>query len=136
MHMSSEQLKRSTDVIHVEVYVVPRRRRAEFRRKAREPIGHARALTRANGGSGPDFYLADPGRPGPTYVPFGRLFKLRADEDLWVEITRYPSKQRRRAVMKALWRDEEFVQSIEKLEALNSTRVGAWAIANGVLQRI
>lgn len=124
------------DVIHVEVYVVPRRDRTEFRRRARKPIALVREITHTRGGSGPHFYRVDTQHLGHGVLGLGNLFKVRSNEDLWVEITFYPNSQSRQAIMNEVWKNEELAASIEALESLNSKRPGAWAMANAVLQTL
>ena len=117
-------------VVHLELYVVPKTRRAEFRRRARKPIAYARRMTRAVGGSGPHFYRVDQQRAAPGVVRLGRLFNVKPTEDLWLELTFYRDRRGRRAIVRNIWRTEGVAASIEALEALNSKRPGAWAIAN------
>lgn len=121
-------------VLHLELYVVPKRRRAEFRRRARNPIGYAREITRAGGGSGPYFYRVDVQRSVGGVERLAKLFKVKPTEDLWVEVTFYASKSRRRATVKKIRKTEGIAASLEALESLNSKRSGAWAIANATHQ--
>lgn len=123
-------------MVHLELYVVPKRLRAEFRRRARNPIAYAREITRSGGGSGPHFYRVDEQRPVGGVERLARLFKVKPTEDLWVEVTFYPNRRERRATLKKIWKTAEIAASIEALESLNSKRPGAWAIANGTHQAV
>lgn len=121
-------------MIHLELYVVPKSRRGEFRRRAREPIAYARGVTRAGGGSGPHFYRVDERRAVGGVERLARLFKVKPTEDLWVEVTFYANSRERRATVKKIRTTDGIAASIEALERLNSKRRGAWAIANATHQ--
>ena len=124
------------DVIHLELYVVPKGRRAEFRRLARQPIAYARDITRAGGGSGPHFYRVDEKRAVGGVERLAKLFKVKPTEDLWVEVTFYASKRERRATLMKIRKTEGIAASLEALESLNSKRPGTWAIANATRQTV
>src|SRR5712691_3200222 len=100
------------DVVHIELYVVPRKHRVAFRRSLREPIGIAQTITRAGGGSGPHFYRVDVERSSRTAPSIGSLLKARPNEDLWIEIAFYPSWQRRRSTLKKIWGNAKFTASV------------------------
>ena len=121
-------------MLHLELYVVPKSRRVEFRRRARKPIAYAREMTRAGGGSGPHFYRVDEQRAVAGVERLAKLFKVKPTEDLWVEVTFYANRRDRRATVRNIRKTEGIAASIEALESLNSKRPGAWAIANATHQ--
>lgn len=123
-------------MVHLELYVVPKSRRAEFRRRARKPIAYAREITRAGGGSGPHFYRVDEQRAVRGVERLAKLFRVKPTEDLWVEVTFYANRSERRATMEKIWKAEGIAASIEALESLNSKRRGSWAIANATRQSV
>lgn len=122
-------------VIHFELYVIPKSRRAQFRRRARKPLGLARELTVAGGGSGPHLYRVDEQRATGRIRSLVSLVNLQATEDLWIELTFYATRRGRRATMKRIWSNEQLASSLHGLESLNAERPRAWAVANGVRQR-
>ena len=117
-------------MVHLELYVVQKTRRGEFRRRARKPIAYAREVTRAGGGSGPHFYRVDEQRGVGGVERLGKLFKVKPTEDLWVELTFYSNRRARRATVRKIWKTEGIAASLAALENLNSKRPGAWAVAN------
>ena len=123
-------------MLHLELYVVPKRRRAEFRRRARIPIAYAREITRAGGGSGPHFYRVDEQRAIDGVERLANVFRVKPTEDLWVEVTFYPNRSGRRATVKKIRKTDGIAASLEALESLNSKRRGAWAIANATHQSV
>ena len=123
-------------VVHLELYVVPKSRRAEFRRRARKPIAYAREITRARGGSGPHFYRVDEQRAVGSVERLAKLFNIKQTEDLWVEVTFYANRRERRATVRKIWNTEGIAASIKALESLNSKRRGAWATANATRQSV
>ena len=123
-------------VVHLELYVVPKSRRAEFRRRARKPIAYARKITRAGGGSGPHFYRVDEQRAVGKVERLAKLFKVKPTEDLWAEVTFYANRKERRTTVRKIWKTERIAASIEALESLNSKRPGAWAAANATRQSV
>lgn len=123
-------------VVHLELYVVPKSRRAEFRRRARKPIAYAREVTRAGGGSGPHFYRVDDQPAVDGVERLAKLFKVKPTEDLWVEVTFYGNMRKRLATVRKIRKTKGIAASLEALESLNSKRPGAWAIANATRQDV
>ena len=120
------------DVVHVELYVVPRKYRTAFRKSLREPIGIAQSITRAGAGHGPDFYRVDIERSSRTAPSIGSLLKVRSNEDLWIEIAFYPSWQRRRSILKKIWGNSKFTASVGAIDSLVSRRPRSYGVANAL----
>lgn len=76
-------------------------------------------------------------RPLELYVvPKSRRAEVKRTEDLWLELTFYPSRGHRRATVRKIRKTEGIAASIEAVESLNSKRLGAWAIANASRQSV
>ena len=134
--MQRDMPKELGRVVHLELYVVPKSRRAEFRRKARRPIAYAREITRVGGGSGPHLFRVDEQRTVGGVERVAKLFKVTPKEDLWVEVTFYSNTRKRVATVRKIRKTEGIDAALEALESLNSKRPGAWAIANATREHI
>jgi hypothetical protein len=134
--MVRKQGPASGEIVHVELYVVPRKHRAAFRASLRSPIRFARSITRAGGGTGPDYYLLDPRRARRGTPQLGAFLFVRPTEDLWVEIAFYPNWQKRRLILRRIWADPRFTVAAHDIERFVARRPRAWGVANGSLAKL
>lgn len=108
--------------LHLEFWVAHRKHRPQLSRCLRKTYEIARSITQAKGGSGPCVFIVD---HDPRHSKTQRLRKtlgLSRDEELWVELTFYPSKTRMRAIMKKIWKQPDFLACARALERLISKR--------------
>lgn len=130
----SKKNRMPAEVVHLELYVVPRRHRRDFLKSLRGPVKVARTIERRRGGSGPLFYRVDVQRRSYTAPSIGSLLGVRQDEDLWVEIATYPSWKQRHLAMRKIWSNLQITASLEDTDRFVSRGRRSYGVAEA--QRI
>ncbi|HET6781550.1 MAG TPA: hypothetical protein VFH67_05600 [bacterium] len=134
--MPGNEARIAVEIVHLELYIVPRKHRAAFRKSLQEPIRIAQKITHAGGGSGPYFYRVEPQRARRGTPQIGTILRVKPNEDLWVEIAFYRDWRRRRSILRKIWGNPKFVASVGVSEGLVSRRPNAWGVANAALQEL
>ncbi|HXW67536.1 MAG TPA: hypothetical protein VEL82_06660 [Thermoplasmata archaeon] len=123
--------------VHLELFVTARRDRERVRRSCRAAYAAVRPRTARAGGAGPWLYLVTPPqrrRRAPEHVR--RSLRVRAGEDLWLELAFYPNVAEGRSIIRALWARAEVRDKILAAERYNLRRRGAWTLANARRQPV
>ena len=124
--------------LHLEVWVSLRKDRARMRQVLRKVYGIARRVTEDEGGNGPRVFLVNQDPPRPKTPRLIRLFGLKTQEDLWVELTFYPNKVRMKKTIRKIWANPRFSVHTAKLDKLVSRRkIGfSGTLAYAILQQL
>lgn len=95
-----------------------------------------RPLTRSDGGFGPHLFLLE-AKPRPRRRPenLREAIGARPNEDVWLELTFYPSLEGGKLTLHKLWESPRVARLAEKVEGLNLRRKRTWTLATGELQR-
>ena len=108
--------------MHLELWVSLRRDRRRVSAILTRVYNIARRITEQGGGSGPWTFLVDPDPPNPHSDRLRRILGLRPDEDLWVELTFYPTKSSMRSIIRRIWSDGNFKLEAAALDTVISKR--------------
>lgn len=122
--------------VHVELFVTERSRRNRVRGGCIRLYSVVRPLTRSDGGFGPHLFLLE-AKPRPRRRPenLREAIGARPNEDVWLELTFYPSPERGKQTLRKLRQLPRVAQLAEKVEGLNLRRKRMWTLAAGELQR-
>ena len=120
--------------IHLELFITPRKRRAVVGRRLRAVYRRVRPLTSELGGQGPwAFRINSNYRSAaiPAEARLRRVFRVRASEDLWVEVAFYAGAREMASTLRQIWATPGVKRIVEKAESLNVRRLGAWTVDVG-----
>lgn len=133
--MTARRPLRPLDSVHIELFVTRRSDRPRVRSGSKRLYSLARRATQSAGGSGPHLFLLER-RPRPRRRPenLRSAIGARTDEDVWLELTFYPSAKSRRRILRALWANSQVARLAGAVESLNLTRKRAWTLATGASQ--
>ena len=126
--------RRST--IHLELFVTPRSRRPEVRRRLGAVYRLARPTTEKFGGDGPWVFRINSkmnSKSIPVDARLKRILGVKPSEDLWVEVAFYVGPREMRETIHKIWTTRGFKQVADSSEKLNVRRVGLWSADVGQL---
>lgn len=120
--------------VHVEVFVTARADRRRVVGACRELYGSARPLTERRGGRGPWLYLIERrARSDRRPMALESAVLARSKEDVWLEVTFYPSSTQRRSILRALWAGPRIRPKALAAESYNLTRRRSWLLGTGTV---
>ena len=118
--------------VHVEIFVTARSDRRRVVAACRDLYGAVRGMTERGGGRGPWLYLVeDRPRRNRRPISLGSAVQARSDEDVWLEVTFYPTSSRQRSILRQLWADSRIRPKAVLAESFNLPRRRSWLLGTG-----
>lgn len=118
------------------MFVTPRSRRSEVRRRLRTVYRLARPTTGKHGGEGPWVYRINSKESSagvPADARLRRILGVKPSEDLWVEVAFYIGPREMKETLHRIWTTEGFKRAVDRSEKLNIRRAGLWTVDVGQL---
>ena len=124
--------------LHLEMWVSPRKNRAQMKRTLRRVYALARPLTKKGGGNGPWVYLVNPDQVKSRTPRLRTILGVESQEDLWIELAFYSDKVGMRMIIQHVWKQPKFIKIAGELDGLYSRRKWGYqgTLAHAQLQRI